>query len=100
MNFDTKVKGTSFCQAIIEAMAGNETLVLECDPTNVHDPNAIAVRIADGPCVRTHVGYVPKEMAARLAPRIAGRTVPVTHWIRTGGGEGMSWGLLVFFEVE
>jgi hypothetical protein len=42
------------------------SLVLRRDPGNEHDPNAIAVQLADG----EPVGWVPRELAAELASAI------------------------------
>jgi single-stranded-DNA-specific exonuclease len=45
-------------------------LELRRDPGNPHDPNAIAVHLAGG----EQVGWVPREVAAELAPELdAGR---------------------------
>jgi hypothetical protein len=41
-------------------------LILRRDPDNEHDPNAIAVDTADG----GQLGFVPRELAAELAPRL------------------------------
>lgn len=100
MRYNTKLSGVTFGngQQLIAALK-DETLVIEADPTNAHDPNALSVRIAEGECVRTHIGWIPKALAAELAPQIAGRSVPVASWIRTGGGEGFSYGLIISFEV-
>jgi hypothetical protein len=43
-------------------------LALRRDPANEHDPNAIAVHVAGG----GQLGWVPRELAAELAPRIDG----------------------------
>ena len=48
-----------------EAVAPGNPLELRRDPTNEHDPNAIAVH-AGG----EQVGWVPRELAAELAPRL------------------------------
>jgi hypothetical protein len=46
-------------------------LELRRDPDNPHDPNAIQVHPADG---GDQVGWVPRELAAELAPELdAGR---------------------------
>jgi hypothetical protein len=54
-----------------EALAADEVepgrpLELRRDPDNPHDPNAIAVHLPGG----AQVGWVPREVAAELAPRI------------------------------
>jgi hypothetical protein len=41
-------------------------LTLRRDPENEHDPNAIAVHTAGG----AMLGFVPREVAAELAPRL------------------------------
>ncbi len=46
-----------------EAAAGRE-LVLQRDPANEYDPNAIRVLLLGG----EQVGWVPRELAAELAP--------------------------------
>ena len=48
-----------------EAIAPGETLELRRDPDNPHDPNAIAVHPDTG---GDQLGWVPKEIAAELAP--------------------------------
>jgi hypothetical protein len=51
------------------ALAPGRPLELRREPDNEHDPNAIAVH-ADG----AQVGFVPRELAAELAPQLdAGR---------------------------
>ena len=53
-----------------DAVAPGSALELRRDPGNEHDPNAIAVH-AGG----EQVGWVPRELAAELAPRLdAGET--------------------------
>ena len=49
-----------------DAAAPGAPLVLRRDPGNEHDPHAIAVDLPDG----TQLGWVPRELAAELAPLI------------------------------
>jgi hypothetical protein len=49
-----------------DAAAPGRPLVLRRDPANVHDANAIAVDTAAG----EQLGWVPRELAAELAPRL------------------------------
>lgn len=49
-------------ERIVRSLARDEALVLERDPENQYDPNAVKV-IARG----EHVGFVPKALAALLA---------------------------------
>ena len=46
------------------AVAPGRPLVLRRDPGNEHDPNAIAVDTANG----EQLGWVPRELAAEIAP--------------------------------
>jgi hypothetical protein len=65
------VAGARFQAAALEseAAAPGRPLELRRDPDNEHDPNAIAV-LAGG----VQVGWVPRELAAELAPELdAGR---------------------------
>ena len=53
-----------------DGAAPGRALALRRDPDNPHDPNAIAVDVAGG----EQVGWVPREVAAVLAPELdAGR---------------------------
>jgi HIRAN domain len=49
-----------------DAAAPGRPLVLRRDAANEHDPNAIAVDTADG----DQLGWVPRELAAELAPQL------------------------------
>ena len=51
-----------------EAVAPGCALVLRRDRDNPHDPNAIAVHAAKGE--GEQVGWVPRELAAELAPEL------------------------------
>jgi hypothetical protein len=54
-----------------DAAAPGKPLELRRDPDNPHDPNAIAVHPSGG---GEQVGWVPRELAAELAPDLdAGR---------------------------
>jgi hypothetical protein len=54
-----------------DAVAPGRPLELRRDPDNPHDPNAIQVHPGDG---GAQVGWVPRELAAELAPELdAGR---------------------------
>jgi hypothetical protein len=54
-----------------QAVAPGGSLQLRRDPDNAHDPNAIQVHPSDG---GAQVGWVPRELAAELAPELdAGR---------------------------
>src|ERR671917_1623795 len=49
-----------------DAAEPGRPLELRRDPENPHDPNAIAVHAGDG----QQVGWVPRELAAELAPSL------------------------------
>ncbi len=49
-----------------DGVAPGRALDLRRDPANEHDPNAIAVHAAGG----EQLGWVPREVAAALAPRL------------------------------
>ena len=51
-----------------EAAAPGRPLALRRDPDNPHDPNAIAVETAGAPAEQ--MGWVPRSVAAELAPDI------------------------------
>jgi HIRAN domain-containing protein len=54
-----------------DGAAPGKPILLRRDPGNPHDPNAIAVDPADG---GAQLGWVPREVAAEIAPEIdAGR---------------------------
>ena len=65
------VAGTQFRPGALDsdALAPGSPLALRREPENEHDANAIAVDAAG-----EHVGFVPREIAAELAPELdAGR---------------------------
>jgi hypothetical protein len=43
---------------------------LQREPDNKHDDNAVAVRLLDKPWRRFHIGYLPRAVAAELAPKL------------------------------
>ena len=54
-----------------DAAAPGSPLVLYRDPSNEHDPNAIAVHLA---LTGEQLGWVPRELAAELAPELDAAT--------------------------
>jgi hypothetical protein len=60
--------GTHHAEALgSETVGPGRALELRRDPSNPHDPNAIAVHAAPG---GEQVGWVPRELAAELAPQL------------------------------
>ena len=62
--------GAHHADALVsEAVAPGARLELRRDPGNAHDANAIQVHPSDG---GPQVGWVPRELAAELAPELDG----------------------------
>lgn len=78
-SLETNVAGVTFegRQAILALYRGSERLSAELkrQPNNPFDPNAIRVNIDVTNPQTLHVGYVPRALAARLAPRMDGGDV-------------------------
>lgn len=73
----SKVAGVTFegRQQIIEEMIGDEIIQLRPEPDNKYDGNAIAVWVAFPPesgHEAAQIGYLPKEIAAQVAPHMDG----------------------------
>ena len=73
----TQIMGSSFHRGagqIISKLRGGEVMWLRREPTNKHDPNAIAVGMFG-----LILGYLPRGVAAEFAPRMdAGLKLAVT----------------------
>lgn len=68
MAYETYIAGVKFrrgAEAALEAAERPATLRMDREPTNKFDPNAIQLWLGDA-----HVGYVPAEDAAYIAPRL------------------------------
>lgn len=73
--FQIPVVGISYrlsvsSRRMLAAHVEEETVecILERDPENLHDKNAIKVVIINSPYERFHLGFVPREVARHLAP--------------------------------
>lgn len=105
----TKVAGVTFNgrQEMIERLHGTELCRLEPEPENLYDPNAIAVKIAMPPEAGgdiLHVGYIPKELAAEIAPHLEGENLiceinEITGGFVKGNGDTASYGLWLKVEI-
>jgi hypothetical protein len=62
------VAGAQFNEAVLasDGAAPGRPLTLRRDADNEHDPNAVAVHVADG----EQLGWVPRELAAEIAPEL------------------------------
>lgn len=63
-DYPDNILGLAAAYAALPAGVPGEASLVR-DAANEHDPNAIAI-LAGG----THVGYLPRELAARVAPEI------------------------------
>ena len=105
----SKVAGVTFegRQSVIAEMIGNEQVMLKPEPENKFDPNAIAVWVAFPPEAQresAQIGYLPKEIAAKVAPNIEGESMYGQVDEITGGFEiepnrFASYGVIVRVEL-
>lgn len=96
-------------QTIISRMTGDEKVVVRPEPTNQFDSNALAVFIqfantkpaALGPAKLYQVGYVPRQLAARLAKHLDGKDAfgKVVEVVKPAI-PGMHYGLVIAIEVD
>ncbi len=86
----TKVKGTSRRQNALEKLASvnpaDISVKLKREPRNSHDSNAVAVYAALRDNRVFFIGYLPKVVAAVLAPLMDKDTEPNTKAFRVTGG--------------
>ena len=86
----TKVKGTSRRQSALEKLAGvnpaDISVKLKREPRNTHDSNAVAVYAALRDNRVFFIGYLPKAVAAVLAPLMDKDSEPSTKAFRVTGG--------------
>jgi len=102
----TKVAGVTYegRQDVIARLKGNEPARIVPEPTNKFDPNALAVHVAVAPGEIKHVGFVPRDLAAQIAPFLEGEAVMVKLLEITGGfttrnGERAALGLRIEIEI-
>ncbi len=98
LQFHTKVVGVTFDdrQALLRGMEVGQPLLVEREPENPYDPNAVAV-LTEG---RYKVGYLKRLVAAAIAPQMdRGAAYRATVEGITGGDEGRSLGVNVLVSV-
>lgn len=85
---NTRVVGVTFenRQALVAQLSTTDPCRLQPEPDNVYDKNALAVHVAHGGEV-WHIGFVPKELAAEIAPYLDGEAVMCSIAEITGGFE-------------
>lgn len=96
-----RVAGVTFegRQSHLARMHGAEPCRIVPEPDNPHDANALAVHVALSNGVQ-HVGYVPRDAAAQIAPMLEGEAVMIEIVEITGGfemehGERANLGLIM-----
>lgn len=82
-----KVVGVAFedRQNIIARLKGNEPVRLVREKQNQYDPNAIAVYVTCENAEVCQIGYLPKGLAADLAPLMSGPPITAALHEITGG---------------
>ncbi len=82
-------------QSILKTLNDSCNLILERDPKNPYDPNAIKV-YADG----EHIGYINRDLARDLAKSMdSGRTVEASIDEITGGKDGLYYGCNITIKI-
>jgi len=83
-----KVTGVTFegRQLVLAEIAAGAPVMLMPEPENPFDKNAIAVWVSDRSAAR-QIGYVPRDLAAIVAPFIEGERMYGKVFEMTGGFE-------------
>ena len=87
INIRTRVAGTSRRQKWVWHLEKDTPVYLEREPENPYDPNAIAVYAEIPYHGDKQIGYVPREIAADIAPYIDEGYIPTARIIALFGGE-------------
>lgn len=82
---DLSVVGLSYrlTPAKMETVAGETPLQVKLvrEPGNAHDSNAVAVHIIEKPYENFHIGYLSREVAKEIAPRLDAGMEIVEAWL-------------------
>jgi hypothetical protein len=91
-----KVAGVTFegRQTYLAALKGDEPCRIVAEPDNAYDANALAVHVAMHDGNVRHVGYIPRDLAKRIAPLLEGEPLMITIVQILGGGLSF-YGLLL-----
>jgi hypothetical protein len=100
--------GVNRQQIIRQCCRSGDALFLVREPNNPVDSNAIQVRrivysdVPDEPRLREQIGYVSRELAEELAPKMDDDGLVLMAWIMnvTGGEDGESWGVIQIEEYR
>lgn len=100
-----KVSGVTFegRQEYLAQLRGDEPCRIVPEPENKWDKNALAVHIALPSGKVAHCGFVPKSLAAQIAPLLEGESLMVSIDAITGGfelGDGSLTNLGLVLRVE
>lgn len=102
----TKVAGVTYegRQEYIDQMTLDTPIRIVPEPHNPYDANALAVHAALAEKAIVHVGYIPRDMAARVAPYLDGEQIMAKVREITGGfemwdGTLAAMGLLIEIEL-
>lgn len=81
-----RVAGVTFegRQEHVKNLAGGEDVQIRPEPENKYDPNALAVHVAAG-FGTAHIGYVPRELAEKIAPLLDGEAL-IAKVVEINGG--------------
>jgi single-stranded-DNA-specific exonuclease len=95
--FNTKVVGVSFegRQDVVAGLAPGASLELRRQPDNPYDPNAIGVWYG-----ALQLGFLKREIAARVAPNVDAGERYTAHVTAVTGGGARSWGINVYVTRE
>ena len=92
----SKVVGTTFAEGGQDALSSlkrGDLLVLQKEPNNKYDPQAIAVRLSNG----KRIGYLPSKTANSIYASV-GDGIKCTVSEVTGGGSLKNFGCNIFIE--
>ena len=102
----SKVAGVTYenRQEVIAQLRGNEPCRIVPEPDNKYDKNALAVHVAVAPGQVAHVGYLPRELAAQVAPwleeeAVMAELLEITGGFETSEGYTASYGLRIRVEI-
>lgn len=104
----TRVAGVSFenrdgslRQTYVRQVKKGDGLVLRREPENPFDPNAMAVDWLDAEARPRQLGYVPRALAALLAPLVDGGKLQLNAKVARKGGGGLRLaGVRMVIELE